>query len=106
MWKIPAPVNSAKGYLTDEARSDSKAIKAAIEALKSQTWRLGRAELAPETFGKTITENRKLAGDASHSLYRSGTICRCRGSDEWNASRRKARVWLLKRLGAEADHMK
>jgi hypothetical protein len=35
MWKIPAPVNSAKGYLTDEARSDPKAIKAAIEALIS-----------------------------------------------------------------------
>ena len=51
-----------KGYLPEEARSDPKAIKAAIEGLISdlafeleqQAFRA--AGLAPETLGKTTTE--------------------------------------------------
>jgi hypothetical protein len=52
----------AKGYLPEEARSDGKAIKSAIEAVISdlvfdlEQQVLGRADLARETFGKTIME--------------------------------------------------
>ena len=63
-----------KGYLTDEARSDPKAIKAAIEALISDlalAWSNKRSGGADLLRTSDFTENRKLAGNASHSLHRS-----------------------------------